>query len=558
MPPAPWHAARPNAAASTRSRGLGNLDVLALVFSHLPPGEQCFTASRVGREWAAWAAPLAGALRAQATEAGERGGALAALPLFSLPLWMMQEAWPRLTLPQQRCAAARAARHGDLESLRWALTQPQIALSPAICTAAAAGGHLAALRAARAAGCAWGSEVCRLAAAGGHLELLRWAMDEGCAWDGQACAQELVPLLLSGDPAAAAGAAEALQRMFAADDDSTLNAEGLFPALIGALGSPEARVICAAAAALAAATRVNGLNPTWKLIPRVPGWFDALAGAMRLSDAAEDAGDVLVDICTTSDEEISRPGITATVRALSAALAAGNAASAAQAARTLGDIAYYVASHEDEPPCAARLLADTEGAVPALMAALRSGDDATAAAAASALATMAERLDEERADAVASTDGLLEALVEAMGSTTAREGSSCALRHVFCTGTHRARRVAAVPGALPGLVESLQGSPRDASCAVAALSDITADDGGALLRLAVVPGAHLALALMRNSMHGTPACCGAQRQPRLLCWPRWSASTTSPQGAPRCPRRTRACWRLRLPCVGAWRLNRAR
>jgi hypothetical protein len=331
-------------------------------------------------------------------------------------------------------------------------------------------------------------------------------MDEGCAWDGQACAQELVPLLLSGDPAAAAGAAEAVQRMFAADDDSTLDSEGLFPALIGALGSPEASVICAAAAALAAATRVNGLNPTADLIPCVPGCFDALEDAMRLSNAAEDVGSVLVDICATSDEEISRRGIAVTVRALSAALAAGNAASATQAARTLGDIAYYIASRdEDEPPCNARQLADTEGAVPALLAALRSGDDATASAAASALATMAERLDEERADAVASTDGLLEALVEAMGlgSATAREGASCALSHVFCAGTHRARRIAAVPGALPGLVASLRGSPRDASCAAAALSDVTVGDEGALLRLAAVPGAHLALA---PAARPEPAC----------------------------------------------------
>jgi hypothetical protein len=484
---------------TAESGGLGNSNVLALVFSHLPPGEQCFTASRVSREWAAWAAPLSSCLRVQAAETRDGGRDLEALPLFAVPLWMLQEAWPGLTVTQQVLAAARAARHGDLPSLRWALIQPssvshRYAEGPITCIAAAAGGHLEALREARAAGCIWGADACHLAAAGGHLQLLRWVMDQGCPWDGRTCAEAIVPLLLSGDPRAAAGAAEAVQRMLAAEDEGTLNAEGLFPALLGALRRSEAPVICAAAEALAAAGDVEGHNPSAHLISCVPGCFEALADAMLCGDAAAAIGSVLADLCTVGDDEVSGRSIAATVRALTTALAAGNAASAAEAVKTLDSIASCSGNGHEEPVYNAELLADTAGALPALLAALRSDDDATAAAAASAWATMAERLDDERADGAADTEGLLDALVKAMRKGKAKEGASCTLRHIFCACTDRARRAAAVPGVLPGLIASLQGSPRDASCAAEALSEMVADDEGALLLLSAVPGAHLRLA----------------------------------------------------------------
>ena len=48
------------------------------------------------------------------------------------------------------------------------------------CRAAAAGGHLEALKFLREQGCNWDYRTCEAAAEGGHLELLRWALDQGC------------------------------------------------------------------------------------------------------------------------------------------------------------------------------------------------------------------------------------------------------------------------------------------------------------------------------------------------------------------------------------------
>ena len=57
------------------------------------------------------------------------------------------------------------------------------------CAWAAAGGHLALLRWARAQDppCPWDKETCALAAGGGHLELLRWATASGCPHDVEGC-----------------------------------------------------------------------------------------------------------------------------------------------------------------------------------------------------------------------------------------------------------------------------------------------------------------------------------------------------------------------------------
>ena len=45
----------------------------------------------------------------------------AGMKLFSAPLWALQEAWPQLREGQRAHAAARAACHGQLATLRWAL-----------------------------------------------------------------------------------------------------------------------------------------------------------------------------------------------------------------------------------------------------------------------------------------------------------------------------------------------------------------------------------------------------------------------------------------------------
>jgi hypothetical protein len=57
----------------------------------------------------------------------------------------------------------------------------------AVCTSAAAGGHLALLRWARANGCPWDEFTCTFAAGRGHLAVLQWLRANGCPWEETEC-----------------------------------------------------------------------------------------------------------------------------------------------------------------------------------------------------------------------------------------------------------------------------------------------------------------------------------------------------------------------------------
>jgi hypothetical protein len=87
----------------------------------------------------------------------------------------------------------RAARHGQLEHMRW-LRAHGCAWGPCKrgrgdpCSSAAKGGHLSVLQWARADGCPWDELTCANAAKGGHLAVLQWARANGCPWDAETCA----------------------------------------------------------------------------------------------------------------------------------------------------------------------------------------------------------------------------------------------------------------------------------------------------------------------------------------------------------------------------------
>jgi hypothetical protein len=148
------------------------------VLERLPPIEQCLTVARLGREWRDWATPRRERLR-EAQRQLERE--VRACP----PLWALREAWPGLTRQQKDAAAARAARGGAGPLLQFMLCDGGYDSHgrPALCAAAAAGGHLAALQLAWQLGCPWDIWTCRFAAAGGHLAVLQWARQHGCPWD---------------------------------------------------------------------------------------------------------------------------------------------------------------------------------------------------------------------------------------------------------------------------------------------------------------------------------------------------------------------------------------
>ena len=78
------------------------------------------------------------------------------------------------------CSAAAAGSH--LALLQWVHKQG-CSLDRSTCSSAAGGGHLAVLQWLRQIGCSWDKETCAKAAEGGHLALLEWARQSGCSWN---------------------------------------------------------------------------------------------------------------------------------------------------------------------------------------------------------------------------------------------------------------------------------------------------------------------------------------------------------------------------------------
>lgn len=86
--------------------------------------------------------------------------------------------------PKRPGACAReAASGGHLSLLRWA-HRNGLELTKETCSEAAKRGDLDLLRWARRRGCPWDKDTCSQAAGAGELEVLKWARQNGCEWDG--------------------------------------------------------------------------------------------------------------------------------------------------------------------------------------------------------------------------------------------------------------------------------------------------------------------------------------------------------------------------------------
>ncbi|GBF89979.1 hypothetical protein Rsub_02685 [Raphidocelis subcapitata] len=201
MPPV-VHAAAPAHAPDAAADAALPLDLLARICSFLPPGDAVLTVPRLNKALAAAAAPRVAAVRAEAQAAKDapnqecvifkNGRFPFGVEIPSIPLWALQEAWPQLQGRQRTRAAGRAAFHGDLAVLSWALLRPlDLAMHAAqgVCEAAAAGGQLEALECARALGCPWDGWTCKAAAKSGQLAVLQWARTQQppCPWGVDTC-----------------------------------------------------------------------------------------------------------------------------------------------------------------------------------------------------------------------------------------------------------------------------------------------------------------------------------------------------------------------------------
>lgn len=157
--------------------------ILKLIFERLPPGDQCFTISRISKQWALWSTPMQATLKAE-TQRSIFSHQRAAS--FQLPLWYLQEAWPTLSQHQRRWAAERAAFRGGLHTLNWTRSAG-VPWDTPTCSCAASGGHLNVLKHIREGGCPWDGRTCLAAAARGQLEVLQYAVGAGCPWSRGAC-----------------------------------------------------------------------------------------------------------------------------------------------------------------------------------------------------------------------------------------------------------------------------------------------------------------------------------------------------------------------------------
>jgi hypothetical protein len=89
--------------AAGAAEALAHAGLLPLVFERLPPGEQCVVVGRLSREWRAWAAlrrqRLQQERRAQDRDVSPQSSwyqvRRADYAAYPLPLWAVQEAWPR-------------------------------------------------------------------------------------------------------------------------------------------------------------------------------------------------------------------------------------------------------------------------------------------------------------------------------------------------------------------------------------------------------------------------------------------------------------------------------
>ncbi|GBF96372.1 hypothetical protein Rsub_09171 [Raphidocelis subcapitata] len=187
MPPIP-DATAP-AQSDAAAAALPN-DLQAHVCSLLPIGDAVLTVSRLNKAMAAAVAPRRANAREVVADVEIWHDELTRCQFLSIPLWALQEAWPQLGERQRTHAAARAALHGDLAAVRWALLRlPQADAAASVCEAAAASGQLEALQCALALGCPWDKQICRAAADWGRLAVLQWARAQQppCPWDERTC-----------------------------------------------------------------------------------------------------------------------------------------------------------------------------------------------------------------------------------------------------------------------------------------------------------------------------------------------------------------------------------
>ncbi|CAN0410493.1 unnamed protein product, partial [Phaeothamnion confervicola] len=106
--------------------------------------------------------------------------------LVATLVWARKKNFPWDYVTQGACLSV-AARRGHLHVMQWVRENATEKASRKdcyrkVCEYAAAGGHLAVVRWARAQGYYW-HNTAAAAARGNHLELLQWARANGCPWD---------------------------------------------------------------------------------------------------------------------------------------------------------------------------------------------------------------------------------------------------------------------------------------------------------------------------------------------------------------------------------------
>ena len=100
--------------------------------------------------------------------------------------WLFVNGCPLTSTDSERECCSAAALGGHMAALSW-LHGNHFAWDARTCAHAASGGHMRLLKWARRHGCPWNADVCAYAARVGHLPMLKWARKKGCPWDERVC-----------------------------------------------------------------------------------------------------------------------------------------------------------------------------------------------------------------------------------------------------------------------------------------------------------------------------------------------------------------------------------
>ena len=161
-----------------RKFGKDEEEVELLMAKRKRDGNCLFVFARVCKPWRKAQLKVGGRLRTRVLSDVIMPGSVA------LAKWVLVEGCPRERFGLSNMAIS-AARHGNLDLIKWLCGEGGFAMDELVMQNAAIGGNLELVRWLRGEGCPWDWLTCYQAVEQGHVEVLRWTRANGCPWIAQ-------------------------------------------------------------------------------------------------------------------------------------------------------------------------------------------------------------------------------------------------------------------------------------------------------------------------------------------------------------------------------------